>query len=217
MARTFARREGGSDVKKVAHSGLRVAAAMAVSALALSVSACGNFKEAIGATKQAPDEFAIQTRAPLAVPPDFSLKTPTPGAPRPQDADVSVRARQALLGNAPSRPATEGETALLANAGTDKADPAIRSNLMTEQRQRRSEAARYSYADAVLFWQSSPADQGQPLDAAEESKRLNESQVVNAETTTGAAPAAPAEEPKEGDKPVIEKDDKSGGWFSGWF
>ena len=55
-------------MKTGAHSGLRVASVMAVSALALSVSACGNFKEAIGATKQSPDEFAIQTRAPLAVP-----------------------------------------------------------------------------------------------------------------------------------------------------
>jgi hypothetical protein len=209
-------------VKTGAYSGLRVAtAAMAVSALALTLSACGNFKEAIGATKQSPDEFAIQTRAPLAVPPDFSLKPPTPGAPRPQDADVSLRARQALLGNAPARPATEGENALLANAGTDKADPTIRTELLSEQRQRRTDAARYSYADAILFWQAAPVDNGQPLDAAEESRRLSESQVVNAQTTTDATPAAtttpPPAEPKEGDKPVIEKDDKSGGWFSGWF
>jgi len=187
---------------------------MAVSALALSVSACGNFKEAIGATKQSPDEFAIQTRAPLAVPPTFDLKAPQPGAPRPQEADTSLRAQQALLGNAPARPATEGENALLANAGTDKADPKIRNELMSEQRQRRQDAARYSYADAVLFWQSSPTDDGSPLDAAEESKRINEEGIVNAQTRASAAPAA---EPKEGDKPVIEKDDKSGGWFSGWF
>src|SRR6185369_5627851 len=184
------------------------------------LSACGNFKEAIGATKQSPDEFAIQTRAPLAVPPSFDLKAPQPGAPRPQDADVSLRAQQALTGSAPTRPATEGENALLANAGADKGDPAIRSQLMTEQRERRSAAARYSYADAILFWHGAPVDNGQPLDAAEESKRLNESRITTAETTTGAPKpdaAAPAEPAKADDKPVIEKDDKSGGWFSGWF
>lgn len=201
-------------MKTSAYSGLRLAAAMAVSALALSLGACSGFKEAVGATKQAPDEFAIQTRAPLAVPPDFSLKAPQPGAPRPQDADVSLRAQQALLGNAPARPATDAENSLLAQAGTEKADPKIRSELMTEQRQRRSDAARYSYADAILFWQSAPNDNGQPLDAAEEAKRISQEGIVNAQTTTGGKPA---DEPKDGDKPVIQKDDKSGGWFSGWF
>ena len=203
-------------MKTSALTGLRVAAAMAVSALALSLGACSGFKEAVGATKQSPDEFAIQTRAPLAVPPDFSLKAPQPGAPRPQDADVSLRAQQTLLGNAPARPATEGETALLAQAGTEKADPKIRGELMSEQRNRRAEVARYSYADAILFWQSSPKDNGQPLDASEEAKRISSEGIVNAQATTGGE-ATPAPEPKEGDKPVIQKDDKSGGWFSGWF
>jgi len=191
-----------------------------VCAIAASVAGCDSIRQAAGQDKQSPDEFAIQTRAPLAVPPSFDLKAPQPGAPRPQDADVSLRAQQALTGSAPTRPATEGENALLANAGADKGDPAIRSQLMTEQRERRSAAARYSYADAILFWHGAPVDNGQPLDAAEESKRLNESRITTAETTTGAPKpdaAAPAEPAKADDKPVIEKDDKSGGWFSGWF
>jgi hypothetical protein len=202
-------------VKTGAYSGLRVGFGLAVSALALSLGACSGFKQAIGAAKTSPDEFAIQTRAPLAVPPEFSLKPPQPGAPRPQDPDVSLRAQQALLGNAPARPATEGENALLANAGADKADPKIRSELMSEQRTRRAEAARYSYADAVLFWQSAPHESDAPLNAAEESKRISQEGIVNAQTTR--ASAEPAAVPQEGDKPVIEKDDKSGGWFSGWF
>jgi len=202
-------------VKTSALTGLRMAGAMAVSALALSLGACSGFKEAVGATKQAPDEFAIQTRAPLAVPPDFTLKAPQPGAPRPQDADISLRAQQTLLGNAPARPATEGENAFLAQAGAEKADPKIRAELMTDQRQRRAEAARYSYADAILFWHAAPNDHGQPLDAAEEARRINQEGIVNAQTTMTASGSS--EEAKEGDKPVIEKDDKSGGWFSGWF
>ncbi len=202
----------------VAQLGSRVALAMAVSACALTLSACGNFKEAIGATKQSPDEFAIQTRAPLAVPPSFDLKAPTPGAPRPQDADISLRAQQTLLGTAPARPATQGENELLAQAGADKADPKIRNELQSEARQHRTDAARYSYADAILFWQSSPNDNGQPLDAAEESRRLNDNHVVAAETTATPKPdgSATTTDPAS-DKPVIQKDDKSGGWFSGWF
>jgi hypothetical protein len=196
----------------------KFALAVAASCLALSVSGCGGFKDAIGANKQSPDEFAVQTRAPLAVPADFSLKPPQPGAPRPQDADIATRAQQTLSGTAPSRPATDAENALLANAGADKADPKIRTELMAEQRERKTEAARYSYADAVLFWHASPNDHGQPLDASEEAKRLKDSPMISAQTTMGdsSAPAAPTEQ-KPADKPVIEKDDKSGGWFSGWF
>ena len=129
-----------------------------------------------------------------------------------------MRAQQTLTGAAPAHPATEAENALLASAGTEKADPKIRAELLTEQRQRRADAARYSYADAILFWNSAPTDNGQPLDAAEEARRLNESHVMSAQSTDGGTPAAaPAEQPKPADTPVIEKDDKSGGWFSGWF
>jgi len=196
----------------------KFALAVAASCLALGVSGCSGFKDAIGANKQSPDEFAVQTRAPLAVPADFSLKPPQPGAPRPQDAEASARAQQTLSGTAPPRPATDAENALLANAGADRADPKIRNELMVEQRERKTEAARYSYADAVLFWHASPNDNGQPLDASEEAKRLKDSPMISAQTTMGdtSTAAAPTEQ-KPADQPVIKKDDKSGGWFSGWF
>ena len=42
----------------------------------------------------APDEFAVQRRAPLVIPPDFALNPPRPGAPRPQEADSSTLAQR---------------------------------------------------------------------------------------------------------------------------
>jgi hypothetical protein len=48
--------------------------------------------------KRAPDEFAVVKRAPLIVPPDFDLRPPDPGAPRPNVGRTSDQARVALTG-----------------------------------------------------------------------------------------------------------------------
>jgi hypothetical protein len=40
-----------------------------------ALSACGkNLQEDLGLVKKAPDEFAVVTRAPLSVPPDYTLR-----------------------------------------------------------------------------------------------------------------------------------------------
>jgi hypothetical protein len=70
------------------------------------------------------DEFAVQRRAPLVVPPDFALVPPKPGAPRPQEADSSTQALQALFGGPAQR--SDGENALL-NAAGNAPDAATRS------------------------------------------------------------------------------------------
>src|SRR6478672_5890781 len=85
---------------------------------------CNSFREATGANKDAPDEFAVVTKAPLIIPPDFNLKPPRPGAP-PANQLSSTDAAQAALYNtdpastAASIPgdASQGEKLLLAYAG----------------------------------------------------------------------------------------------------
>ena len=52
--------------------------------LALGVSGCESTRETFGLNKQAPDEFQVVSRAPLSLPPDFTLRVPEPGASRPQ-------------------------------------------------------------------------------------------------------------------------------------
>ena len=39
--------------------------------------------------KNPPDEFAITTKAPLVVPPDYALRPPKPGESRPQELSSS--------------------------------------------------------------------------------------------------------------------------------
>jgi hypothetical protein len=72
-----------------------------------------------------PDEFAVTRQAPLAVPPDFALSPPNPGAPRPQDVDSSRQALDALFGGPAPRSAVE--TDALGKAGASA--PAIRSTV----------------------------------------------------------------------------------------
>ncbi len=68
-----------------------------VGTLAALVGACGSVREELGLTKQAPDEFSVVTKAPLILPPDYALRPPEPGAPRPQELQPQQQAQRALL------------------------------------------------------------------------------------------------------------------------
>jgi hypothetical protein len=72
-----------------------------------------------------PDEFAVQRQAPLAVPPDFALVPPKPGAPRPAEGTAAQQALEALFGG--PAPRSQSETSLLENAGRDRAMLGARS------------------------------------------------------------------------------------------
>ena len=45
-----------------------------------ALSAARRFRDEAGLTKQSPDEFAVVTKAPLIIPPNFNLRPPSPGA-----------------------------------------------------------------------------------------------------------------------------------------
>ena len=65
--------------------------------------------------RERPDEFAVQRQAPLAVPPDFELTPPAPGAPRPTEGTAAQQALDALFGGPAPRSAVE--TSALQQAG----------------------------------------------------------------------------------------------------
>ena len=93
----------------------------------LTLAGCGGS----GLNRTRPDEFAVARRAPLVVPPDFALKPPSPGAPRPQEADSSTQALQAMFGGPAPRSAPE--QAALNQAGAARAQPGIRSEVGSPQ------------------------------------------------------------------------------------
>ena len=71
---------------------------------ALLVAGCSDFKKSIGLEPTMPDEFAVESRAPLTVPPDFDLRPPTRGAPRPQEKSADQQAKDVFAAAGPGEP-----------------------------------------------------------------------------------------------------------------
>lgn len=79
------------------------------------------------ADRDRPDEFAVARNAPLVIPPDFALVPPAPGAPRASEGDATGQALQALFGGPAAR--STAETGVVTQAGANRADPGIRSQV----------------------------------------------------------------------------------------
>ncbi len=153
----------------------------------LALSACEGTKKQLGLTRSSPDEFAVVKRAPLAMPPDFSLRPPRPGAPRPQEQAVSQQAREAVFGaQAPAAAPDNGETALLQKAGAVAADPAIRQTL--DQEAAAAGPEKKSVPEKILGIKLSGASAKSKdvLDPKEEKERLEKEKAA-----AQIAPAAP--------------------------
>jgi hypothetical protein len=155
---------------------------------------CESLRDAAGLQKKSPDEFAVTTKAPLVIPPDFNLRPPMPGAPPSNTRDPSTNAEIALFSNADPQTVangmrgnyTPGERMLLANARAQNSDPAIRARLNADQRAAIQNADR-SFTDRILSSAATP-NTGKPVNA-------------DAEVAKGTKTAAP------------KKKEKSGGWF----
>jgi Protein of unknown function (DUF3035) len=173
-------------------------AALAVGLCTVAVTGCADIRKAAGLNKKSPDEFAVTTKAPLVIPPDFNLRPPLPGAPPANALDPSSNAEVALFNNADPQTVaagmrgnyTPGEKMLLANAKVQNSDAAIRARLNADQRAAVQNADR-SFTDRILATSATP-DTGKPVNA--------DAEVAKGSKKVGAAPAK-----KE-----------SGGWFD-WF
>ncbi len=155
---------------------------LAIAAVALS--ACSNTKEMLGLEKTAPDEFAVYSRAPLSLPPDYALKPPQPGAERPQAESETSKAQRALTGRgaetrtdsyAGYQQMTPGLKDLLENTGAVNADPAIRKTIDRETSAFIEESK--TFAEDIMFWKDKEPF-GTKVDAAAEAKRIREAQAL---------------------------------------
>jgi hypothetical protein len=151
-------------------------AVVAVLAAAAAASGCGS----LGA-RSAPDEFRVVTQAPLTLPPDYNLRPPRPGEPRPQELEPDAEARAALFGESVGREASGGERALVAEAGATAADPDIRDTIDFEAQGvvRRNER----FVNRILAFGAS--DAAAPLNPEEEARRLEEAESVRRTTGGG--------------------------------
>ncbi len=76
---------------------------------------CAGSKATGFGNRNAPNEFAVTRSPPLVIPPDFALRPPKPGAPRPQEANPSAQALAAMFGG--TAQTTPGQQGLIDTAG----------------------------------------------------------------------------------------------------
>lgn len=162
-----------------------------VAVVAVGLGGCTSLKRAMGLEKVSPDEFAIVTKAPLVIPPDYNLRPPQPGAVRNQLEDPQVIAQNALFGPDATPVAdgivTAGEFALLDNTGAGEADPQIRT-ILTSEASSLTQKDR-TFTDRLLFWQQGRSGYDRTVvDAAAESERIRTNEATGRPVTTGETP-----------------------------
>jgi hypothetical protein len=189
----------------------RIIRLAALGAALSSLAACGggSIQETLGIAKRAPDEFAVVKQAPLIMPPNFALRPPEPGAPRPQELMPREQAQATLTGQRPAAVASQtrtgtgqrsaGEQALLGQARALNADASIRRTVNEEFTQLAERDN--SFVDKLIFWQTKDPP-GTIIDPAREQQRLREA-------------AAAGNAPGNGPVPTIERKQK--GWLEGIF
>jgi hypothetical protein len=171
---------------------LRLAPALALLCGGLVLGGCEGVKEQLGLDKQSPDEFRVVSRAPLTIPPEFSLRPPRPGAPRPQEGTPTQQAKTAVFRvdepqgvQVSSAGRSTGEAALLDAAGADEAEPNIREIVERETLQLNDESE--TFIDTLVFWRD-PQPTGDVVDAAAEADRLRENAALGRPVTEGETP-----------------------------
>lgn len=186
----------------------------AICVLALSLTACESVRGAMGLTKDPPDEFAVVTKAPLIIPPDYTLRPPKPGAAPLNQVSPTESAQAALYSDDPKTVAgsitgsySDGEKMLLAQAGAATANNGIRQQIAADNSN--TQSADETFTDQLLF--SNPSTTGDaPLNADEEKARLN-----GGKATPGVQPAnakVPATQP-----PQQPEKKESGSWLDDIF
>jgi len=175
----------------------RSSAALVAVAVLLAVSSCSGVRKQLGYGKQSPDEFRVVSRAPLSLPPEFSLRPPEPGATRPQEGSPTEQARRAVFRvenqdsvaeiqeAMPNDGRSLGERAFLVRAGADQVEPDIR--LIVDRETDRINDESEDFIETLVFWRESEP-QGDVVDAGAESKRLQEKTALGRPITEGKTP-----------------------------
>lgn len=152
--------------------------------MALSLAACDKeTKENLGLATVAPDEFAVVTRAPLSVPPDYALRPPVPGKQRPMELSTQAEARQTVFGvkDVDQAGVAKSDASMsggfLDRVGANNADSSIRDVIDAEAVNGADDNR--PVAEKLMFWSSDDdADKGTPIDPKEEMQRLEQEGIT---------------------------------------
>lgn len=158
----------------------------------VALSSCGNVRDQLGITKNAPDEFAVVTRAPLEMPPSMVLPPPQPGKQRPQENSPQENAKEAVFGtkNASAQTASQSasESALLEKTGHNQIDPNIRD--IVEQDAIEDEKRSKTVAQKLLGLGGKKVEPtAEVVDAPAEAKRIQDNLNNGKSVSEGETPS----------------------------
>lgn len=161
-------------------------------ALSLGLTGCSNAKKQLGLERSAPDEFSVVKRAPLAMPPNYILRPPSPGAPRPQEQSTNEQARKKVFGATSTQSKLTisngvAENTLLQNAGGQYADPDIRQKIDSEALERNDNNK--AVAERLLGIVRKTKPTANIVNAPEEAARIRQNIESGKKITEGETPS----------------------------
>ncbi len=143
--------------------------------LLIVVACSGGFRDAVGLRRSAPDEFKVVSNAPLATPPEFTLRPPVPGAKRPQELDIEQQAKDILLDKSTRNKdsgESKGESAFLKRADIQRANPDIKNVLTQEELDAAKAEKKKGFLDKISSYASLKSDKEPVVSAAKEKGRI---------------------------------------------
>jgi len=158
---------------------------------ALALSACSDVKEDLGVGRNSPDEFTVVQRAPLTLPPDYTLRPPSDPAEAQPAAEAATQAKTALLGKEIT-PAAEGagEKTLLDKLGVASIQPDIRKKI--DQDNGYIALKSQTVVDKLIFWNDEgPSVNDIPMsvvDPQKEAERIKKDKAEGKPINAGAVP-----------------------------
>ena len=148
-------------------------------AASLALSGCSDVKHAFGlGEKSVPDEFDVVANAPLAIPPDFNLRPPRPGAQPSQAVSPTVQAKETIFraagdkGSVGDAQMSAGENDILRAAGAGNTPGDIRQ--VVNQEATEGQPFNKGFVDRLVFWRQNKEAKKELLDPVKETARLEE-------------------------------------------
>jgi len=145
---------------------------------ALCLTGCQDTKRALGFEKSTPDAYRVVSQEPHSMPPEYHLRPPRPGAPRPQKRQALDKAQETLIGDRtqPRGTASEAEQLFLRRAGANEAPKDIRSVIDKENQQdtlvENEEGFWDKLMEGTLIYDKDTKTKQDILDPVEEMERL---------------------------------------------
>lgn len=165
-------------------------AVLMVAALAL-MTGCSSVKRELGVARNSPDEFTVVKRAPLTLPPDYTLRAPVDDSLSSSTSAVPQQTKEALFGKTEDNAGVaSADKAFLDKLGTANADPSIRSEINRENGY--IAVQNRAVADKLIFWKDEEKKSDEALtsevDAKAEAERLKKNQEEGKPLNDGDVP-----------------------------